>query len=127
MAYTSPTITPSSQTYANLKAKGLPGYVEGLIAANTGLTQSQINLIRGVMKTQSGAGANVFARNLIDHWLDGNPISAAELTAKILDTTTALKAILAALEEVAVLWDANQGTLTTKTDGAGMPVPIRTL
>jgi hypothetical protein len=127
MAYTSPTITASSQTYANLKAKGFPGYVDGLIAANSSLTQNQINLIHGVIKTQSGAGANVFARNLIDHWLDGSPIAASDVTAKLLDSTTALKAILAALEEVAVLWDANQGTLTTKADASGMPVPIRTL
>ncbi|CAB4130731.1 hypothetical protein UFOVP124_27 [uncultured Caudovirales phage] len=127
MAYVSPTITASSQTYANLKTKGFAGYVDGLIAANSSLTQNQINLIRGAVKTQSNAGANVFARNIVDHWLDGNPITTADLTQRILDSTTALKAMLAAMEEMAVLWDANQGTLTTKADYSGMPVPVRTL
>ena len=127
MAYTSPTITASSQTYANLKAKGFPGYVDGLIAANSGLSQTQINLIHGLIKIQAGTGVSIFARQLIDHWLDGAPIAATDLTQRLLDCTTALKAVLASLEEVAVLWDANQGTLTTKADGSGMPVPIRTL
>jgi hypothetical protein len=127
MAYTSPTITASSQTYANLKAKGLPGYVDGLIAANSGLSQTQINLIHGLIKTPAGNGANVVARQLIDHWLDGGPIAAADLTQRLLDCTTAMKAALAALEEVAVLWDANQGTLTTKNDGVGYPTAYRSL
>jgi hypothetical protein len=127
MAYTSPTITASSQTYANLKAKGFPGYLDGLIAANSGLTQTQINIIHGLIKTQAGTGGIVSARQIVDHWLDGGPIAASDLTQRILDVTTAFKATLAALEEVAVIWDANQGTLTTGVDGAGMPVPKRSL
>ena len=127
MAYTSPTITPSSQTYANLKAKGFGGYIDGLISANSGLTQNQINILRGLVKTQAGVGGAVAARQLVDHWMDGAPITAADMTQRILDLTTSTKAYLAALEEIAVIWDANQGTLTTVADGAGMPVPKRTL
>jgi len=125
MAYTSPTITPSGQTYAQLKARGFAGYVDGLIAANS-FNQSVINHIHGLVK-QTDVGGIIRLEKLIDNWMSGYPIAASDLTQRVLDYTTAFKALLAALEEIAVLWDANQGTLTTSVDGAGMPVPKRVL
>ena len=125
MAYVSPTITPSGQTYAQLKAKGFPGYVDGLISANN-FNQTTINHIHALVK-QSDVGGLIRYESLVHAWLSSMPITGAEMTQRLLDYNTAVKALLAALEEISTLWDANQGTLTTKLDGAGMPIPMRSL
>ena len=72
-------------------------------------------------------GGIVRLEKLMDNWMSGMPIAGSDLTQRLLDYNTAWKAFLAALEEIAVLWDANPGTLVTTPDGAGMPMPKRIL
>jgi hypothetical protein len=125
MAYVTPTINPSGITYAQLQQVGFPGHVELLIAAN-GFSQTQINHLHSLVKQTDYGGFRKF-EGLISNWLQQFPIATADLTQRILDHTTAFKAILAVMEEEAVLFAANPGTLANSNDGAGMPVPYRIL
>ena len=52
MAYTSPTITASSGTFAQLQTGGLNKQLELLITANSGFSQAQINEIRALVGHQ---------------------------------------------------------------------------
>lgn len=124
MAYTSPTITASSQTFANLQARGLTGHVEGLIAANTFSAEVQRLMRLGqqadLQRLYEGLSSD------LSNWLSGRPIATSAINATVLNYTTALKALLAAAEEIAVLVDANAGTLGTALDGKGEVIPVRT-
>ncbi len=125
MAYVSPTITPSGWTYAQFKAGGWMGLIDRIISVN-GFSTNVANLIRSYARNYDGRhGAETRWRGLVNNWIKGNPTDATIQTSRFLEHTTARKAVFAAAEEVAVLWDANQGTLGYRLDGAGYPVPIR--
>ena len=107
MAYSSPVIVPSATTFAQLKSGGFHGQLTRLANANA-FSPAIRSLILGPLdKVESGIV------QVLDAFLHGEPISTADINAKLLVYSTALKAIAAALDEANVLVDANPGTLTT--------------
>ena len=127
MAYVSPTINPSGITYLQLQSVGFAGHVDLLIAANA-FSQNQINQIHGLVRSIARKGGLARFEALVSNWLQQLPIDPVDLAQRLLDGTTAVKAVLAVMEEEAVLFAANPGTLSNnQTDGSGMPVPYRIL
>jgi hypothetical protein len=107
MAYTSPTISPSKTTFAQLCSGGFEGQLIRLANANAfppavrSLVLSPLEGLRkGIVHT-------------VDAYLRGDPVTTKDVNAKLLAYATALKAITAALEEINVLVDANPGTIKT--------------
>jgi hypothetical protein len=125
MAYVSPTITPSGITYLQLQQVGFPGHIDLLITANA-FSQAQINHIHSLVKQSDYGGLRKF-ETLISNWLQQFPIATSDISQRILDHATAMKAILAVMEEEAALFAANPGALSSSNDGAGYPVPYRIL
>jgi hypothetical protein len=110
MSYTGPTITASSGTFAQLKTGGLKQQLELLIAANSGLTQGQINQIRALLKVD-GVSPILRAAGHIDNWLHGDPVADATVAQQVLDYATVFATLATALNEVGTLLDANKGTV----------------
>ncbi len=125
MAYTAPSVTASSGTFAQLQAGGLAGQVELLITANSGLTARQITLARAARAGQFEDTVRAGAR-LVDTFLRGDPIALAEAKQDLLDVAWAVSLLKAAVDEIGVLIDANAGTLTTKATGIGDRQGVRT-
>lgn len=125
MAYTAPTITASSGTFAQLQTGGLTNQLELLIAANSGLSQAQINLVRAFAKPDMVKNYQRIAVH-IDDFLHGDPVVYATFAASLLDYATAFTVLKTALDEIGTLAEANQGTLTTTSTPIGLPRPVRT-
>ncbi len=113
MAYSTPVIVPSGTTFAQLKAGGFHGQLTRLANSN-GYSPAVRGLILGPLdKIETGIV------HLLDAFLRGEPISTADVNAKLLTFATALKAVTAALDEANVLVDTNPGTLAmVATTGA---------
>lgn len=107
MAYTSPTVNPSNTTFAQLLSGGFTAQLARIADAN-----SFPPAIRSLMLGDLGAARQGIASS-VDAYLHGEPLATADINAKMLAFATALKAVLAALEEINVLIDANPGTLKT--------------
>ena len=107
MAYTSPTVKPSNTTFAQLQSGGFTAQLVRLANAN-----SYPPAVRSLMLGDLGAARQGIAAS-VDAYLHGEPLSTADINAKMLAFSTALKAVLAGLEEINVLIDANPGTLKT--------------
>jgi hypothetical protein len=105
VAYTSPTITPSNTTFAQLLAGGFQGQLVRLANANA-FPPAIRSLMLGRLDAIS-AGIS----HIVDAFLRGDPVATADANAKLLTYATALKAVTAALEEINVLVAANPGTL----------------
>ena len=107
MAYVSPTIVPSGTTFAQLRSGGFQGQLIRLANANAA-TPAVRSLVLG-----SPASIKTGIVQAVDAFLRGDPISTADINAKLLTYATALKLIAAALDEANVLVDANPGSLAT--------------
>jgi hypothetical protein len=113
LAYVSPTITPSGTTFAQLQAGGFRGQMIRL--ANTNAFPPPIrSLMFRLDALQTGIVQTV------DAFLQGDPIATTDVNARLLAYATALKAMLAALEEINVLVNNNPGTLKTIVGGGGV-------
>lgn len=131
MAYTSPTISASGATWADLKAGGLSGHLEKIIAANT-LSAEATSYVRLVRERQI---QRLFDRlqSQLDAFLGGDPVSPpdgsgnlVDLDGRLADFAAALKAFATAVDEIAALVDANPGTIGTAKNPAGEIVTRRT-
>jgi hypothetical protein len=122
MSYVSPTVNASGRTFSQLQAEGWAGHVERVIAANS-LSQAQINIIRALI---SGVDhRQPLARGIstvITNWLAGAPIDTNEVNQRLLDYATALKVILAAIEEINTLVTSNAGTLHRTAGNVSAPL-----
>ena len=107
MAYVSPPIVPSGTTFAQLRSGGFQGQLNRLAAAN-GFSPA----IRSLLTAPVGALKTGIVHSL-DAFLQGDPVTTADINAKLLIYSTALKAIATALEEANVLVDANPGTVVS--------------
>ena len=125
MSYTAPTITASSGTFAQLQTGGLPVQLELLITANSGLSQFQINEIRGLL-AHTIENTNHRAARVVHNFLAGRPVASATVTQQILDYATVFAVLSTALNEIGTLVDANAGTLGTTVSPAGIVTPVRT-
>jgi hypothetical protein len=61
----------------------------------------------------------------VDAFIQGDPVATADINARLLTYATALKALLAALEEINVLVNANPGTLRTVSTPGGPGARVR--
>jgi hypothetical protein len=118
VSYTSPTITASSGTLAQLLAEGLQGHLDRLVAANS-FSAYQVSLLNYPRNKQADRFWDRVSAE-INNYLSGanNPASLAN--AELLDYATVLKAQLAVIEEIAVLAAAATRTVTTTIDPAGI-------
>jgi len=107
VAYTSPTVKPSNTTFSQLQSGGFTAQLVRLANAN-----AYPPAVRSLMLGDLSAARQGIAES-VDAYLHGEPIGTADINAKLLVFSTALKAILAGLEEINVLIDANPGTLRT--------------
>lgn len=117
MSYTSPTITPSSSTLANLTSSGFTGQIEKLISTNT-FTQEQQNLLRTIRNRQFDRvldRASVSISNLTS----GLDIPAAVIAQQLLDVIVVFKSTLAVLEEIAVISANATRTTVVSTNATG--------
>ena len=107
MAYLSPSIAASGTTFAQFRSGGFQGQLIRLANANAfpPAVRSLILSSPGDIKTG--------IVHVLDAFLRGDPITTADINARLLTYATALRAITAALEEANVLVDANPGTLAT--------------
>jgi hypothetical protein len=112
LAYVSPTIVPSGTTFAQLLAGGFRGEMIRLANANS-FPPAIRSLIFRLDTLQTGIVQTV------DAFIQGDPIATTDVNARLLAYATALKTILAALEEINVLVNANPGTLKTIVGGGG--------
>ena len=124
MSYTTPTIAASGGTFAQLQAGGLSGQVERIIAAN-GFSGRAVSLIRS---GESGQFQRLYgaAAEAVSNYVRGVPMTTADANALLLDLATALKALLAATEEVATLVAANPGTIRQAITNPNHPTIKRT-
>ena len=93
--------------FAQLQSGGFTAQLVRLANAN-----SYSPAVRSFMLGNLGTVRQGIAES-VDAYLHGEPVSTADINAKMLAFSTALKAVLTALEEINVLVDANPGTLKT--------------
>ena len=118
MAYLSPTIAPSGTTFAQFRSGGFQGQLIRLANANS--------FSPAVRSLVLGPPANIKTGivQALDAFLRGDPITTADVNAKLLTYATALRTIAAALDEANGLVDANPGTVATTR--AGTPAGHKT-
>lgn len=107
MAYQTPVIVPSGTTFAQFRSGGFQGQLIRLANANAFPAAIRSLILGPLGDVKTGIVHN------LDAFLQGDPVSTADINAKLLAYATALKAIAAALDEANVLVDANPGTLAT--------------
>lgn len=113
MSYTAPSVDASNQTFANLQSLGFSGFLNGLIAAqDPAMTAKAVELTHQLGQLNQASLPFERARQLVDSYLHGDPVSIADLKTEIFDLQYAYAAVHKTLGEIGVLVDANQGTLT---------------
>ena len=117
MSYTSPTILPSGSTFAQLQSQGFAGHAEAVISANAFSEDVKTRLRHFARGTGDGQVKNMASH--LTNYLCGNPTPTAEVNTQMLNLATALKALLASVEEVATLIAANTGTVSTVASKSG--------
>jgi len=111
MAYVSPTIAASSQTFANLRARGFHGYIASCIAAQSNPTARSVELCDNLVNRIAAGKVGDIAEEVVTTWTQGNPVSQANEDTNLQDLCFAFKLIATAIDEIGVLVDANTGTL----------------
>ena len=105
MSYTAPTMSSSSQTWANLKNRGFHQFVENVATANSA-TQKQLNVIHQMLNANTVAAVMEQVVNHVDNYTRGySDKTTAE--AKLLDHNFAVAVINQAIAEIGALVDAN--------------------
>jgi hypothetical protein len=114
MAYTAPVVTASAQTHAQLLSRGLKGHVDGLITANAASSAPlPVQTLTRQLMTPSQAEIPLKRLDqVLQTWQSGTPVAATEVTAQLKEFQAAYLLVATAVGEMAVLIDANPGTIT---------------
>lgn len=124
MAYSAPSMSASSQTFNNLQSRGFAGYLNALMTANS-LTDAQKSLAESLfIKTQASLLGEKL-RQIVDNFTNGHPATLATYDAELKDVAQAFAAVLAAINEIAALVDANTGYLDHTYTKIGFPIKKR--
>ena len=119
MAYTAPTVSASSQTHANLLARGVKGFVQALVAAQSAETAAQVTLTNQLLYKNQIHLVIERLEDIVEAYTHGDPLAIADVKAALVDLQFAYLAMATAIGEIGVLVDANVGTLTTVATGIG--------
>lgn len=108
MAYTPPTMDASSQTWANLQARGFHGYVYSYLAALTTQTPTAnaSQATKQLLHMNQAFRPVERAKNIVDNYINGKSSKTAAKT-DIFDLQLAVGCLYTALGEIGVLVDAN--------------------
>lgn len=115
MAYSTPSISASSQSFATLQTLGFRGYVQGLVAAQSSPTAESVELTNKLLHRIQACQVADRAASVVSDYLQGDPIAIATEDLNLKDLCFAFKAVVTAIDEIGALVDANQGTLAYTT------------
>lgn len=124
MAYSAPSLSSSSQTFAQLQSRGFSGILDGVITANS-LTAFQASLARSLFIAAQAQSTGARLREVVDNFISGCPTAISEFDTELVDIAKAFAAVLQAINEIGALVDANQGYLDNQYPLSGVAHSVR--